>query len=57
MLATDVSGSMTATDVQPSRLAAAKRAARQFVDKVPERVNVGVLAFNNTLARAAKPDA
>lgn len=48
MLATDVSGSMTATDVQPSRLAAAKRAARQFVDKVPERVNVGVLAFNNT---------
>ena len=39
---------MTATDIQPSRLVAAKRAARQFVDDVPERVNVGVLAFNNT---------
>ena len=48
VLATDVSGSMTATDIRPSRLAAAKRAARRFVDEVPDRVNVGVLAFNNT---------
>jgi Ca-activated chloride channel family protein len=48
MLATDVSGSMSATDVAPSRLAAAKRAAVAFLDKVPARVNVGVMAFNST---------
>jgi Ca-activated chloride channel homolog len=47
-LATDVSGSMTATDVKPSRLVAAKRAARKFIDQVPPRVNVGLLAFNGT---------
>jgi Ca-activated chloride channel family protein len=46
MLATDVSGSMTATDVQPNRLTAAKRAGLRFVASVPERVNVGVMAFN-----------
>jgi Ca-activated chloride channel homolog len=48
VLATDVSGSMTATDLKPSRLVAAKTAARRFVDQVPERVNIGVLAFNGT---------
>jgi Ca-activated chloride channel family protein len=48
MLATDVSGSMTATDVQPSRLAAAKAAGNRFVAAVPKRVNIGVMAFNQT---------
>jgi Ca-activated chloride channel family protein len=47
VLASDVSGSMTATDVAPTRLTAAKRAARRFVDGVPAKVNVGVLAFNH----------
>jgi Ca-activated chloride channel family protein len=55
MLATDVSGSMQATDVQPNRLVAAKQAARAFLDKVPARVNVGVLAFNQTPTVLASP--
>jgi len=46
MLATDVSGSMEAIDVKPSRLVAARRAARNFVNGVPAGVNVGVMAFN-----------
>jgi Ca-activated chloride channel homolog len=48
MLLNDVSGSMTATDVAPTRLAAAKRAANGFLAKVPKRVNVGLLAFNDS---------
>jgi Ca-activated chloride channel family protein len=48
LLATDVSGSMAATDVQPNRLVAAKRAARRFVEIAPRQVNVGVMAFNQT---------
>jgi Ca-activated chloride channel homolog len=46
MLATDVSGSMEATDVKPSRLVAARRAARNFVDGTPRGVNIGIMAFN-----------
>jgi Ca-activated chloride channel family protein len=55
MLATDVSGSMTATDVAPNRLVAAKQAARKFLDKVPARVNVGVMAFNQTPTVLSSP--
>jgi Ca-activated chloride channel family protein len=46
MLLTDVSGSMLATDVAPSRLVAARRAAQRFVDSTPKQVNIGVMAFN-----------
>jgi Ca-activated chloride channel family protein len=55
MLATDVSGSMGATDVAPTRLIAAKQAAREFLQQVPARVNVGVMAFNQTPTVLASP--
>jgi Ca-activated chloride channel family protein len=45
MLITDVSGSMQATDVRPTRLVAARAAAKRFVAKVPKTVNVGVMAI------------
>src|SRR4051794_31549248 len=46
MLVTDVSGSMLATDVKPTRLVAARRAAQDFVKGVPKGVRLGVMAFN-----------
>ena len=45
ILAMDVSLSMAATDVLPSRLAAAQAAAAQFVQKLPAGIRVGVLTF------------
>ena len=47
VLATDHSGSMQATDVAPSRLAAVKTAAERFLDRVPDRVKVGGVAFDH----------
>jgi Ca-activated chloride channel family protein len=55
MLATDVSGSMTATDVKPNRLTAAKQAGTRFVQQVPSRVNVGVMAFNEIASVLQSP--
>jgi Ca-activated chloride channel family protein len=51
MLVTDHSGSMQATDVAPTRLRAAQRAAHSFIDALPSGVKLGVVAF------AAQPDA
>jgi Ca-activated chloride channel family protein len=48
ILAFDVSNSMKATDVAPSRLAAAQAAAVDFVQSQPSRVDVGVLLFGDT---------
>jgi Ca-activated chloride channel family protein len=45
MLVTDTSGSMNAVDVAPSRLAAAKQAADRFLERVPEQLQVGLVAF------------
>lgn len=48
ILADDVSSSMSATDVAPSRLAAARNAASAFIAKVPSTIRVGVIQFNQT---------
>jgi Ca-activated chloride channel family protein len=45
MLVNDISNSMTATDVRPSRLAAAKQAAQRFLAGVPRTVEVGQVEF------------
>jgi Ca-activated chloride channel homolog len=45
VLALDVSRSMKAEDVQPTRLDAARNAAKAFVEKVPEKFRVGVVSF------------
>ncbi len=47
LLAFDVSGSMAADDVKPSRMEAAKNAARAFVLSKPENVQAGVVAFSD----------
>ena len=46
VLAFDVSGSMAATDVAPTRMEAAKAAARDFVQRQPPGVLIGVVAFS-----------
>ncbi len=45
ILAMDVSGSMRAVDVEPSRLSAAQDAARTFVAEQPRTTRIGVVAF------------
>ncbi|MGV6872258.1 VWA domain-containing protein [Pseudochelatococcus sp. B33] len=45
ILAVDVSGSMRAGDVAPSRIAAAQSAAKQFIADQPADVQIGIVAF------------
>ncbi len=54
VLTTDISGSMEATDVNPSRMAAVRRAARDFLDSAPKELRVGAVAFNHAV-RAIEP--
>jgi len=55
VLVVDVSGSMQATDIKPTRLAAAQAAVRKFLDKVPSRVRVALIAFAGDPQVAAPP--
>jgi Ca-activated chloride channel homolog len=47
VLAFDVSNSMRAVDLQPSRIEAAKVAARAFVQRQPKSIKIGVVAFSD----------
>ena len=51
----DVSNSMMATDVRPDRLNAAKQGAVQFVQNLPEKFNVAVVAFAGTATTLLPP--
>ena len=55
VLAMDVSTSMEATDVQPSRLVAAQKAAATFLDKVPDELRVGLVTFSGTAQVVVAP--
>jgi Ca-activated chloride channel family protein len=55
VLAMDVSGSMKAADVKPTRLAAAQEAARAFVADQPRTTRVGVVSFAATASIVQTP--
>jgi Ca-activated chloride channel family protein len=48
ILAMDISGSMRAKDVEPTRLEAAQNAARTFIRELPRHTRVGIVAFAGT---------
>ena len=55
ILVLDVSGSMQAIDVKPTRLIAAQKAIHTFLDKVPNRVRVGLVLFAGEAQVATPP--
>jgi Ca-activated chloride channel homolog len=55
VLVTDASRSMLATDVEPSRMDAARGAAEAFLDGVPEELRVGAVAFSTTPRSVVAP--
>jgi Ca-activated chloride channel family protein len=55
IMATDTSGSMQATDVEPNRLVAVQNAANEFLDRVPKKVRVGAVVFSHRTELAQTP--
>jgi Ca-activated chloride channel family protein len=55
MLVIDVSQSMRATDVEPSRLAAAQVAAKQFADELTPGINLGLISYAGTAIVLVSP--
>ena len=56
VLVTDHSGSMMATDVDPTRLAAAEKAANTFIDQLPARVRLGAVTYAGAVDAVQSPD-
>lgn len=55
ILAIDISGSMRARDVEPTRLEAAQAAARAFIAELPRHTRVGIVAFAGTASLVQQP--
>ena len=55
ILAMDVSGSMRADDVKPTRLAAAQAAARAFIKDTPKTTRIGLVSFAGSAALVQAP--
>lgn len=55
ILTIDVSGSMRAGDIQPSRIQAAKNAALDFIDQQDTNTSIGVVAFSSSAALVQAP--
>ena len=55
VLVMDVSGSMNATDVQPTRLVSSQRAATTFIEQLPEKFRVGIVSFASTAQTLTRP--
>jgi Ca-activated chloride channel homolog len=55
ILVLDTSGSMESNDVRPTRFAAAQRAVRTFLARVPPRIRIGMIAFAGDAEVAAPP--
>jgi Ca-activated chloride channel family protein len=55
VMAVDVSLSMKATDIQPDRFRAMQSAAKDFVDILPARINLGLVSFAGTATTLVPP--
>jgi Ca-activated chloride channel family protein len=55
VLLVDVSGSMRASDVKPTRLGAAQAAMGLFADRVPKNVKIGLVSFSSTADELVVP--
>jgi Ca-activated chloride channel homolog len=55
IMAVDVSLSMKATDIDPTRFQAMQTAAKQFVDVLPTRINLGLVSFAGTATTLVPP--
>jgi Ca-activated chloride channel family protein len=55
VMAVDVSLSMQARDIEPTRFKAMQTAAKQFVDVLPERINLGLVSFAGTATTLVPP--